>query len=902
MPDVPTVDLRHAEGRHAAPPAAGWRRLRQAAQRLARPLHGLRMQTALVFGGLTVVVCGAAALALGHMLTTEIHRDTARSLDAVAQTAARTLANGLAQRLREARALAESNTLWADGLDSTAVKEALARAQAARPNAAWIGVADAAGVVRSATSDLLVGQSVAQRPWFGGGRDAAYVGDVHRALLLEKLLPKAPSGEPIRFVDFAAPIVVGGKTIGVLGVHGTWDWARQVVALALPEDAPARGLAVFIFDRAGKLLHSPLAATEDTSALTLDALRPAQPARVFVWPDGQAYLTTTVSLPAQTAAADLGWQIVAREPVARAFERADAAASQALGVALVLAGIASLLAWCAAGVLGRPLATLAAAARAVQHRVPGAAIPLLRVNREVQSLSNALAGMTARLDATYRTAPIGMCQTDTSGFVLSANDRLGSLLGLPVDALRGRRLAELIAERDRAAFAEDLRRLAAGRLEKVARELSLADRERRDLHLAVSASLVPQQDGAAAYLIVVVEDISERIAARAADRANAAKTAFLSQVSHELRTPLNAVLGFSQLMQLDGHDELPARQRMRVDEIAEAGRHLLAMIDDLLDLTQIESDRMSMSLEPVLLSKVVEQSVALVAEAARAAKVTLRIDPPATAPEDCVRADRVRLRQVLVNLLSNAVKYNRSGGTVTVAWNAVEDDRHIELAVTDTGRGIREERMAQLFEPFNRLGAESSGIKGTGIGLVITRKLVEMMDGRIRVASTPDVGSRFSVDLPIADPRAFDVAALGRPSEFGALANPGGRPRTVMYVEDNEVNVLLLGAALRLRPDFQLVVARSGDEALRMAAAEPPDVFLLDMHLGDMTGVELATRLRLLPRAAAVPMVALSAEAAPAAIREAHEAGFADYITKPLDLRKLLASLDAAVALIDAGA
>jgi PAS domain S-box-containing protein len=882
-------------------------------RQVAAPLHSFRMQTALLFGGLIVLFCGMAALALGHMLTAEIRRDSARSLNAVAQSAARTLASGLSQRLLETRVLAESAALWVDGLDSAAVRQALARAQAAQPYSAWIGVADANGRVQSATSGLLVGQSVAQRPWFSRGLKGEHVGDVHRAALLEKLLPRDPGGEPIRFVDFSAPITVNAKVVGVLGMHGTWDWSRDVVRSLLPSDASQRGLEVYIFDRAGKLLHSPSDAAKESATRThddlqLDELLPVQDpirdgdqsARVVVWPDGLAYLTTVVALPAQSAVTDMGWQILAREPVAIAFARAGAAAWQAFGIGLVLAAFAGVLAWFASGLLGRPLIALAKAAREVQDRVPGAAIPMLCDNHEVQHLSTALAGMTNRLDATYRTAPVGMCQADLGGSVLSANARLGSILGLPTEGLLQRRLADLIADRDRSVFVDDLCRLGQGRIQTLARELCLVGAPGVDLRVAMSASMVAPIDGAAAYFIVVVEDISQRIAAEAADRANAAKTAFLSQVSHELRTPLNAVLGFSQLIQLDGRDELSARQLIRVDAIAEAGGHLLAMIDDLLDLTQIESNRLALSPEPVLLSIVLDQSVALVSEAAAAAGIALNIRPPASALENCVLADHVRLRQVLVNLLGNAVKYNRKGGKVTVTWAATADGKRIALTVGDTGRGIRADRMGELFQPFNRLGAESSAIKGTGIGLAITRKLVEMMNGRIEVASTPDVGSRFSIELPVADPQRLDLSTLDpwapvRSVDAGPPDAASGGRRTVMYVEDNEVNVVLLSAAIEFRPRLRLVVARSGEEALTLAAASPHDVFLLDMHLGDMTGLALASRLARLPHAAGAPMIALSADATPTAIASALDAGFAAYLTKPLDLRRFLDCLDAAV-------
>jgi PAS domain S-box-containing protein len=887
--------------------AAGTRRW---PRRLSARPHSFRLQTALVFGGLTVVICAALSFVLGDMLTTQIRRDSITTLDSVAQGAARTLASGLSQRMLETRVLAGSSELWADGLGSPAVSQALARVQATQPFNSWIGVADSEGRVMAAASGMLVGQSVKERPWFGRGLVGPHVGDIHRALLLEKLLPRTMTGEPIRFVDFAAPIKSGDKVIGVLGVHGTWDWSRDVIASLMPADAASRELQVFIFDRVGKVLLTPANEPAGPGAVSsIDQLRPpisevradGRIAAVTVWPDGRSYLTTVATMPAQSEVTDMGWQVVVREPADKAFARVGTATWQAFIVGLLLSALAGLLAWYASGVMSRPLTRLARAARDVQLRVPGADIDVLHDNDEVHQLSSALAGMVRCLDATYRTAPVGMCQTDIHGRVLSANDRLSDLLGVTGEDMPGRSLDDLIDSPDLSELQQDMRALGRGRAHTVARELRLTprnaegDRVGADRTVSLSAAMVPPMDDAPAFFVIVMEDVSSRIAAEAAHQANAAKTAFLSQVSHELRTPLNAVLGFSQLMKLDAKERLSERQTQRVDSISGAGRHLLAMIDDLLDLTQIESDKMTLSTEPVSLPGLLEQSLTYVAEAARAADVTIRLDPPPAGSQTLVIADRVRLQQVLLNLLSNSIKYNRAGGTVVVAWMASLHGDRMDLTVTDTGRGIRPDQLVQLFQPFNRLGAETSTVQGTGIGLVITRKLVEMMGGKISVRSTIGVGTCFAIELPMAGLQTIEPLSMTRPADLDAAPLPSGHEHSlcrVMYVEDNEVNVLLLSAALEMRPNIELEVARNGSEALALAQATRPDVFLLDMHLGDMTGIELAQRLKKLPGLDSVPMVAVSADATPQAMQVATEAGFTAYLSKPLHLRSLLKCLD----------
>jgi PAS domain S-box-containing protein len=393
-------------------------------------------------------------------------------------------------------------------------------------------------------------------------------------------------------------------------------------------------------------------------------------------------------------------------------------------------------------------------------------------------------------------------------------------------------------------------------------------------------------DGSVLWTGYIV-DITERkhyeevsVAAEAAQRASVAKTEFLSRMSHELRTPLNAVLGFSQLLLGEGAEPLSAAQRTKLRHIETAGGHLLAMINDVLDLSRVESGSMLLSSDVVQLDAVAGEALAMVAGLAQQCGVALRPDPPAAALY--VRADRVRLRQVLVNLLSNALKYNRRGGSAVLDWCAGPDGSTVQIAVVDTGPGLSEEQRAHLFEPFNRLGAERTKVEGTGMGLVITRRLVELMHGRLSVQSEPGHGSRFELQLPAAEPATArsDAVAAGR------------RRRSVLYVEDNPLNVELVREVMLLRPQYRLLVARSGSEALEVAARELPDLLLVDMHLGDMTGLDLARQLDRNAALRARTRVALSADAVPERKRQAIEAGFAAYLTKPVDVVALLGCLD----------
>jgi hypothetical protein len=383
-------------------------------------------------------------------------------------------------------------------------------------------------------------------------------------------------------------------------------------------------------------------------------------------------------------------------------------------------------------------------------------------------------------------------------------------------------------------------------------------------------------------------DLTEKHAAEAArrdketaERASRAKSEFLSRMSHELRTPLNAILGFAQVLELDQRDPLSAVQADRVGRVQKAGWHLLTLINEVLELSRIEAGALPLALAPVPLAGAVGESIELIAPtaAARGIAVELHLDRDAPA---LVRADPTRLRQVLLNLLSNAVKYNRDGGRVDVLIGGAGADA--TLRVRDTGHGMSEDQLAHLFEPFNRLGA-SDAIEGTGIGLTITRRLVELMGGQIEAASRLGDGTEFSLRLPAAveAPAPVDCRRAAT-REMATVA-------TVLYVEDNEPNRELVREILTLRPGIRLLEAATGEQGLRVAAATPLDFALIDLRLPDMDGIELLQRLRA-TEAADLPCAVLSANALPADRERALRAGFIDYWTKPIVAAEFLQAID----------
>jgi PAS domain S-box-containing protein len=514
-----------------------------------------------------------------------------------------------------------------------------------------------------------------------------------------------------------------------------------------------------------------------------------------------------------------------------------------------------------------------------------------RAEREVERLNQRLLSILAA-------AGDGLFGLDREGRCTFVNPAASAALGYSADELVGRVMHEVVHHSHADGSPYPLAECPATRTLEQGVACRVEDEvmwRRNGTPMPVEYTSHPIfENGVVIGAVVLFHDVTERrraeellVTAHAqAEQASAAKTEFLSRMSHELRTPLNAILGFGQLLEME---DLDPDHRESVGHIVIAGRHLLEMINEVLDISRIESGRLHLSIEPVRAAEPLEEALGMVRPLAAARNVEVP-DAVEGVSEVFVRADRHRLKQVLLNLLSNAVKYNRDGGSVGVRCDATAEGR-VRIVVEDTGIGIREHDFERLFLPFVRLGAQQADVEGTGLGLTLSRRLVEAMDGELTVRSEVGRGSSFTVELP---PAGAPLAGGSREGATPREVRPGsGRAATVLYVEDNLANVKLMERLMTRRPGLTLLVAIQGSLAIDLAREHRPDLVLLDLNLPDIPGEEVLRRLRADPATATVPVIVVSGDATPGQADRLLAAGADDYITKPFDIARLLGVIDA---------
>jgi PAS domain S-box-containing protein len=514
---------------------------------------------------------------------------------------------------------------------------------------------------------------------------------------------------------------------------------------------------------------------------------------------------------------------------------------------------------------------------------------------EAWESERALREQEETLEAVVNASPDIITLLDPDGGVRSTSGAVRDVLGYPPDDY-GRRV-DLIHRDDRPAFAAVVRDLLEGAREERTLRMRVRHNDGHWVTVETRGRAIADGVGAAQGVVMVSREVTAQVTLEAelrgarehAEKANREKSEFVSRMSHELRTPLNAILGFGQLLEMD---DLNDEQRESVQQVLRSGRHLLQLIDEVLDISRVESGHLDVSLEPVAVGEVIVESLDMVRPLAASQGISL--EPVLAPPCDLhVSADRQRLKQVLLNLLSNAVKYNREDGNVTVGCTEVGGSA-LRIVIGDNGCGIPEEKMARLFRPFERLGAEETGVAGTGLGLALSQRLVRAMGGRLTAESTVGEGSLFSVELPVvADPLVAQSAEIKR---LHPALGGGGDERTVLYVEDNLSNLRLVERILSQHPGVRLVPAMKGRLALELARERCPDLVLLDLHLPDIRGEDVLEQLRADPATQRAPVVVISADATAARIQRLLDAGARDYLTKPLELRRFLEVVSAALA------
>jgi PAS domain S-box-containing protein len=493
--------------------------------------------------------------------------------------------------------------------------------------------------------------------------------------------------------------------------------------------------------------------------------------------------------------------------------------------------------------------------------------------------------------------------TDPRGIISDVNKQMEVLTGCTRDELIGAPFKNYFTDPDKAEAAITL---VLTRKAVTNYELTARSRSGKETVVSYNAQTFHDRDGQLQGVFAAARDVTERKrldqvlgeknvelerATSVAEKANLAKSEFLSSMSHELRSPLNAILGFAQLMDSDA-TPATASQKASIAEILRAGWYLLELINEILDLAQIESGKLSLSVEPTSLADVFLECQAMIEPQAQSRGITMtfpRLDVPCY-----VAADRTRLKQVLINLLSNAIKYNKTGGKVVVDCEDCAGTR-VRLNVRDTGPGLAPEKLGQLFQPFNRLGQERGAEQGTGIGLVMSKRLVELMGGVLGVESRVGEGSVFWCELGTAPAPKLDVPAAQPAAAARAHVKPGAPRRTLLYVEDNPANLNLVEQLIARRPDLTLLSAVDGITGIKLANERQPDVILMDINLPGISGIEALKILREDPATAHIPIVALSANAMPRDIERGIEAGFFSYLTKPIKVKEFMEALDAAL-------
>ena len=868
----------------------------------------------LLFSLASAMVVAFISLYIDYGESRRIKAERSESIQALTQTVASLFAQNLHEREREIYLLSRRPLFTQGDLRNPQLRVQLGDLKESYRFYAWIGVADTTGQVTVAADHVLEGKSVAQRPWFITGRSKQYVGDVHEAMLLAQLLENPSPDEPLRFVDFAAPIIgPDGQVRGVLGSHATWAWADALMKDVLSRNNHLPGVEPFVVSADGKVIY-PQSATgkAEVPANALFSDRAG-----FVHWQGSEYLVGSTHVDAKVAN-DLGWRVVLRQPANVALAPI-AELHQELLVGCVLATLLfAALGYYLAGRFARPLEQLASAAQRVADGEHDIRFPQYEHLAEVDHLSGSLRSMLAQLDLRHRLVRerleaatlagiIGIWDWDIVKNHLYWDDMMYRLYGVKPSRFSGAYDAwsSALHPDDKPVQEQLLQKAMQGESDYLT-EFRVIWPDGSIRHLKAVSTIEFDANKQAVRMIGVNYDITDlKRYQLASEAANQAKSAFLATTSHEIRTPLNAIIGMAYLL---GRTPLNQEQQEQVQAISVSSNNLLALINDILDISKIEAGELqleSYSFSLPQLCDELRQMVGVLTANKHLALTIPELEPHIPA---LVEGDGNRLRQMLLNYFSNAIKFTDYGSVGLTISQVGKDPREgtvtLRFAVNDSGIGIAPEAQTKLFQPFSQ--ADTSTTRrygGTGLGLSIVRQVAEKMGGQVGVSSTAGHGSTFWLEVPLRI-ASKDAAAHAAVPQSALPGEGAGVPYAlhahsywlpdvrVLVVDDSRMNLDVCHRIL-LQEGAKVTLCESGQDAIDALQAQPHgfDAVLMDIQMPDMSGLEATRTIREQLHITHIPILALTAGATVTERADALAVGMVDFLSKPLDPPRLIRAL-----------
>nr|MDJ0571863.1 ATP-binding protein [Pleurocapsa sp. MO_192.B19] len=773
------------------------------------------------------------SLLVGYVSGTRIESTRGQSLEQLAAQMANKLEEGLLERYKDIQVLSTLNSIRQPTDSLTVTRTLLEKLQKLYPKYSWIGLTDTQGNVLVSTGGLLEGKNASQRPWFQQAQTKPYIGDVHDALLLAKLLPN-PGDEPLRFVDLAAPVTDSqDKFQGVLCAHLSWNWARDIERSLLKLTSPKNPVEIFITSRDGSVLLAPPRFPEEQLNLTTikQASKDGSGYSIETWSNKRDYLTVFARSSENRDYLGLNWLVVVRQSKELAFAPVRSLQRQVLLTGLLISSLFAVFSWLNAQRISQPIVTLTNIADRLSQGEKQIEIPIFTGKDELAILSKSLTYMISTL-----------------------NEREQAL---KTELQIRQQIQTKLKEQ------KELLQTSEARYRALSESLEIKVKERTQ---------ILRQKG-----IELEREISERKRAEeAAGAANRAKSEFLANMSHELRTPLNAILGFARLVSRDPSLERSHRENLKI--ISDSGEHLLELINDILDMSKIEAGKTTLQETDFSLTGLLDDLEVMFALQAKSKGLQLSFvakDLP-----QYIKSDRQKLRQILINLLSNAIKFTDKGSVILSAIaNTREDHSQLLFAVEDTGAGIAPEEIANVFQPFTQAQAGYKAQEGTGLGLAISYHFAHLMQGKLTVSSKLTRGSSFKLSLPLKIGETIEESAIAPTAKVIGLA-PHQHEYRILVVEDKFNNGQLLVKLLK-SVGFAVKEASNGQEAINLWETWSPHLIWMDMRMPVMNGDEATRNIKATSKGQATVIIALTASVFESQKGLVLSSGCDDFLGKP---------------------